>query len=242
MHREALIISKSMDNKPKFHADAFTLENQIRCHDWVERIYRQVNAVGKPLSDRAIAKLVAGKPVDPDQARQMVGPVDFERAMASGRGQWSFVRAVNREPVIAALVSKAVATRAAVVHLAKSGLSVDAFTLARTLLENVIVIAWLLPEDVSLRERRIDTFVLHMEAFLVHFETIALADHQKYGTTPDPNYGTTARTREISAEVFDDNWMFWPHMEDQTGKKNLVRLRQMAGKSGWKSGTTEIIF
>ncbi len=157
------------------------------------------------------------------------------------------MRVLHREPVIAALASKAAATKAAIVHLAKGGFGADAYNLARTLLENMIVLEWLLHKDPALRERRIDTFILHMEAFLVRFEQVRLEGDAKHGRTPDPDYGTTARTREISAELFDDKWTYWAWMKEdegkqrraknrkkaKTSKKTLVKMREMAEEVGF---------
>ena len=169
------------------------------------------------------------------EVRRPFGPMEVS-SLVSPRNRPEFadtsvVRGVNRDAIIAGLMSKAARTQLAVATLADAGLGVDAYALSRVLLENIIVVAWLVCEDKRVRRNRIDTYIHHFEAFKVRLdEVIALYAAQR---GEPPTAVADDRAREIAEQVFENRWTHWAWMpRGHETKKSLVRLREMAKEVG----------
>lgn len=143
------------------------------------------------------------------------------------------VRQIDRERIIASLVTKAAETKRGIVALAEANFATDAYTLCRVLLENLIVLWWLTPENVEARNLRIDTYVLHAHAVEVHIDEVERAQSRAHGAEAPQAY-STERTRGIASDLFDDKWVSWAWMPvaDGTGARRLVKLREMAEEVG----------
>jgi hypothetical protein len=178
-----------------------SLEIQLRAHAAIERAYESFNAFKRPLAAMEPTKLLSPKP-------------------HHERKDWVWGHLIQRDIPILALVSKAATTKAAIVHLATHDFGVDAWILCRALYETVVVVSWLLHSDKAKRERRIDTYVLHENAFNVRADSVA----------PLPGDArANQRSREISAEAFEDRWLTWAWMSvPGKAKKQQVKLREMA--------------
>lgn len=215
--------------------DRYPLLSNVEAHNHIRTLYDAFTKVGHPHAAREFTTLVNHKPIDLARAQSIVSAVDAERLCQGGAT--TIGRAVDRDPVVAALVSKAAATKDAIVTLASADFGADAYTLTRTLLENVIVVSWLLAEDRDLAKLRIDTYILHHEAFKVRFDEV-----MQLGPTRDSNRSpwASARSRELSSEVFEDKWIHWAWMKaapkgKHKGKppsKTQVKLREMAHEVG----------
>lgn len=162
----------------------------LRIHDALVELYEEFNGVRKPFAARDVTNLVSHKPMDPTEGRTHIGEETF--ATFADPDRFRLVRLVSRDPVIAALVSKAAATKHAIVPLACAGLGCDAYALLRTLLENVIVLLWLLPEDEARRNERIDTYILHFEAFQVRYEEVVRTISATYERQLPEDFGTSS--------------------------------------------------
>lgn len=188
----------------------------------------ELNDKKKPFAPRERTNLVKGKPISRVELEKMVAPENLARIPDDRRDELLFVRVITRDPVIAALASKAVTTFEAIHTLIQGGFGADAYALTRNLFENVVTVDWMLAKDEETRKQRIDTFVLHFEAFLVRFEHVVTTAKQSRGEPLDPDFGTTSRTREISSEVFEDKWLYWSWFKDDRGKSYRVTLKEMA--------------
>lgn len=177
-------------------------EAQYGVHEAISRIYTLIGRCNRQFAPQAITELVEPKPTG-------LGPDFF------------VVRAVLRDFPIAALINKAAMTKAAVVSLVRNKFDGDAFALCRVLLENMLVLDWLLPENKELRDTRIDAYVLHFETFKVRSDEV----NRKH--SPDRPHEDLAdeSAREIAKHVFGNEWrhLAQPAGVGRKGSKLTVR-------------------
>lgn len=145
-------------------------------------------------------------------------------------------RRVDRDSAIDAIANKALGTLRAIVCLVRNGHHTDAYALCRVLFEASLISQWLLCEDTTVSNRRIDTYVLHFESAKVRADEVSKAMASRAGaSSPEPI--ADVRAREISKEVFDDKWFSWSWLSDGTpsGKKVAVKLAAMADELGLRT-------
>jgi hypothetical protein len=214
-----------------------SLQTQVRYQQLLTLVER-INAQRRPHAPFDRSEVVPEKPMTLEDARNRVRPEDFEqmKSMSPDGTGFFMIRKVWRDPVIDALLSKAVATKMAVASLVTSGFGVDAYALLRQLFENVVVAVWLIrPDDEKERNRRIDTYVAHFEAFKKRLEEVQSKFAAQMGEPIEPGSIVDERAKEIAAEVFQDQWLYWAWFSNTAGKRVLIRLRQMAAEVGLDS-------
>lgn len=137
---------------------------------------------------------------------------------------------VDRDRALCALLGKAVHTSQAVRLLAENGLSGDAFSLARVLLENAVVMSWLIHGPATVR---LDTFCLADAPIKARWLEIV---EQYYADSPElaSKLATIKQSdaREISQQLFNDAHTAWAIFPNEKGKLMPVTVKQMfAGAS-----------
>jgi hypothetical protein len=129
--------------------------------------------------------------------------------------------AVDRDRIVSALVTKGAGTHRAVLSLAAQDDGDNAYALARILLENSLILMWLLGgEDWRVR---IDTYALHMAAYHARTRELAELYWPEQSLPPRPE-----ALEWLSTELFNDGWSSWARLPMQEGgkleKKTLERM------------------
>jgi len=187
---------------------------QYKVHRDLTALYRTINRQKREWDQPEITTLVKPRPVK-----------DTPDAL--------LMRQMRRDPAVATLATKAATTKEAIRVLLNRGWTTDAYGLCRVLMENAIVVGWLLHDDERIRKMRLDTYILHTESLRVRLDTVERKEYAETGETPSDETWADDRAREISSDVFDDKWVSWAFLP--TGKKQqkrLVKLREMAEELG----------
>jgi hypothetical protein len=130
--------------------------------------------------------------------------------------------AVDPDGIICALVAKAATTHTAIKHLTDAGLAPDALALLRVLVENAVLVAWLLNDSVF----RLDLYCLSMRLHIRHSKELTETFY------PDEDVATVARELHKEgaaiAEVFGDTQYRWARVIDpETGRLKQVKFDDM---------------
>ena len=138
---------------------------------------------------------------------------------------------VDRDLIVQALVTKAVTTHASVKMLAQEGLGASASVLSRVLLENVILLEWLLRGEGSFR---LDLYALSAQLLMKRLDEI-IDEHYAH----DPSLVARARQRiakygkSVKAIFGDTHWR-WARTLGPDGRTLLptnVSIENMLRKS-----------
>jgi hypothetical protein len=124
-----------------------------------------------------------------------------------------------------ALLMKAIHTAKAIRHLCDGGFSGDAHPLGRVLLENAVIMAWVIRGPATVR---LDTFCLEDTPRKNRWLDIVeqyYADHPELAAKIEPIKDADADT--ISRALFKDAHTTWPIFENENGKLAPVTVKDM---------------
>jgi hypothetical protein len=135
---------------------------------------------------------------------------------------------VDRDKAVLALSCKAIRTKAAIRTLAVAGMGDDAMALARVVLENCVILAWMLAEPHGVS--RLDTYCLANAAIRTRVEGV-IETH--YDDNPDLRASVKSVVdgldRAIADELFNDFYTTWAWFPDEpkSQQPKKISLRQM---------------